>query len=118
MTNRIKFVKIYPRYILGVDFLMDTEFSTDLITLVDDEGIEREFEVLDYIENDNGRFYALVPNFDLPEDVGSDSESTYFIFQIVEENGEEQLAEVEDDNLLDELAEIFESRFNQFPEEE
>ena len=105
---------MYSRYILGVDALMDEEFSTDLITLVDDEGIEREFEVLDYLENENGKFYALVPNFELPDEAESDSESTYFIFEVIDENGEEQLAEVEDDKLLDELAEIFESRFNEY----
>lgn len=96
---------------------MSEEFSADLITLVDDEGIEREFEVLDYIENEQGRFYALIPNFELPEEMGSDSESTYFIFEVINENGEEQLSEVEDDKLLDELAEIFESHFNEYPEE-
>ena len=31
---------------------MGEEFSADLITLIDDEGVEREFEILDYIENE------------------------------------------------------------------
>ena len=47
---------------------MDDSFSSDIVTLVDDEGIEREFEVLDYIENSRGRFYALMPNFELPDE--------------------------------------------------
>ena len=37
---------------------------------------------------------------------------------MIEEDGEEQLAEVEDEELLDKLAEIFESRFEEFYEEE
>ena len=88
---------------------MDENFSSSVITLVDDEGIEREFEVLDYIENADGRFYALMPNFELPEENLNDDE-TYFIFEIVEENGEEQLVEVDDDDLLDRLSEEFEQR--------
>ena len=32
---------------------------------------------------------------------------------MIEEDGEEQLQEVEDDALLDKLAEIFENRFNE-----
>ena len=37
------------------------EFEVDLITLIDDEGKEHEFEILDVIENDDGCFYALLP---------------------------------------------------------
>ena len=88
---------------------MDENFSSDIITLVDDEGIEREFEVLDFIEDSRGKFYALMPNFELPDEELND-EGTYFIFEIVKEDGEEQLIEVDDDALLDELSEEFEKR--------
>lgn len=88
---------------------MEDNFSTDIVTLVDDEGIEREFEVLDYIENQKGKFYALIPNFEL-EDKNLLGEETYFIFEIIQEDGEERLVEVDDDSLLDELSEEFERR--------
>ena len=91
---------------------MQDNFHLEVITLVDDEGIEREFEILDFIENEKGKFYALLPNFELPDDMPN-KEDTYFIFQIVKENGEEQLVEVEDDDVLDELSEVFESRFEE-----
>ena len=35
---------------------MEDSLPTDIVTLVDDEGVEREFEVLDFIENAQGRF--------------------------------------------------------------
>ena len=88
---------------------MEDNFSSDIVTLIDDEGIEREFEVLDYIENQKGKFYALMPNFEL-EDDNLVNEETYFIFEIIEEDGEERLVEVDDDLLLDELSEQFERR--------
>ena len=88
---------------------MDENYSSNIVTLVDDEGVEREFEVLDFIENSDGKFYALMPNFELPEEDLNDGE-TYFIFEIIEDNGEEQLIEVEDDELLDKLSEEFEQR--------
>lgn len=91
---------------------MENNFAQDIITLIDDEGIEREFEILDFIENDKGKFYALLPNFELPDDIPN-KEDSYFIFQTIQENGEEQLEEVEDDDVLDELSEIFESRFDE-----
>lgn len=88
-------------------------FEPDLISLLDDEGNEYEFEILDEIDFKDSHFYALMPLFDLPEQ-DIESENTYMIFEAVEdENGEPQLAEIEDDALIDELAEIFESRFDE-----
>ena len=96
---------------------MNNEFGADLITLIDDEGVEHEFEILDEIDNDDGVFYALLPTFDDPQSE-LESEGTYYIFEVIEEDGEEQLAEVEDDELLDKLADIFESRFEELYEDE
>lgn len=90
---------------------MDNQYEADLITLIDDEGNEHEFEIIDELENDDGHYMALVPTQQEPEEISSEAE-TYYIFEVVEEDGEEQLQEVEDDALLDQLAEIFESRFN------
>lgn len=91
---------------------MDNGFEADLITLIDDEGQEHEFEIIDEMENDDGHFMALVPTQQDPEDMATDAE-TYYIFEVIEEDGEEQLQEVEDDALLDKLADIFETRFNE-----
>ena len=59
-----------------------------------------------------GHFLALVPTQQEPDEIASDAE-TYYIFEVIEEDGEEQLQEVDDDALLDKLAEIFEERFNE-----
>ena len=74
---------------------MDTGFEADLITLIDDEGQEHEFEIIDELETDDGHFMALVPTRQDPEDMASDAE-TYYIFEVREEDGEEQLQELED----------------------
>ena len=87
-------------------------FEADLITLIDDENQEHEFEIIDELENDDGHFMALVPTQQEPEEMATDAE-TYYIFEVIEEDGEEQLQEVEDAALLDKLADIFESRFNE-----
>ena len=96
--------------------MMNDEYEADLITLVDDEGNEHEFEIIDEIDYEDGHYMALMPTGDDPEkEISSD---TYYIFEVVEEDGEEQLAEVEDDELLDKLAAIFESRFEELYEDE
>lgn len=82
-------------------------YGDDLVTLTDDEGNEYEFLVLDEIDYKDGHYLALIPQFDDP-DSGISSDDTYMIFEAVEdENGDPQLAEIDDDELLDELAEIF-----------
>ncbi len=96
---------------------MNDEYSADLLTLVDDAGEEHEFEILDVIDNDDGCFYALLPTFETPQEK-VDAEGTYYIFEAIEENGEQQLAEIEDEALLDKLAALFESRFEELYDED
>lgn len=96
---------------------MDNEFAPDLITLIDDENIEHNFEILDTIENDKGVFYALYPVFDNSEDAVQNS-GEYYIMEVIEEDGEEQLAEIEDEKLLDELSQIFEEHFDELFDDE
>lgn len=85
-------------------------YEADLIVLLDDDGNEHEFEIIDEIENDDGYFMALVPTEHEEDEEISDVDE-YYIFELVNTDGEEQLSEVEDEELLDKLAEIFESRY-------
>ena len=89
---------------------MSEEFEADLIVLLDEDGEEHSFEILDTLEHEDKTYYALYPLVEDPQ-AKVEANGEYYIFEVVEEDGEEQLAEVEDDQLLDELAEIFEKRF-------
>ena len=91
---------------------MGNEYKPDLITLIDDENVEHNFDILDTIENEKGVFYALYPIFDSAEESVEDS-GEYYIMEVIEVDGEEQLAEVEDEALLDELSAIFEQHFEE-----
>ena len=91
---------------------MDNSYKPDLITLIDEDNVEHNFEILDTIENEKGVFYALYPIYDNAKDSVDDS-GEYYIMEVIEEDGEEQLAEVQDESLLDELSAIFEKRFEE-----
>lgn len=93
---------------------MSEEYSADLITLIDEDENVHEFQILDAIETEDGKFVALTAT-DIPED---NEEGTYYIFEVITEDGEEQLAQVEDEELLDALAAIFEERFDELFEED
>ena len=83
-------------------------YESNLISLLDDEGNEYEFEIIEELDYNDGHYYALMPLFDMPDDEDEDSENVYMIFEdIIDENGEPQLAEIDDEVLLDTLAEKF-----------
>ena len=89
---------------------MNNEFNADLITLISDDGQEIEFEILDIIENDEGKFYVLYPFYENPADAVNDP-GEYYIMEVFEKDGEEELAEIEDDEKLDRIAAIFEENY-------
>lgn len=97
----------------GAFYRMHNEYSPDLLNLIDEDGKEHEFEILDAIENDEGRFYALQPIYSDPKEQ-ADAQGSYYIFEAVEEDGEQQFEEVEDEALLKDLSAEFESHFDDF----
>lgn len=92
--------------------IMAEEYGADLMTIVDDEGNKHQFELLDAIETDDGRYVALIPVYDKPEDSLQD-DGELVILEVVEEDGEELLITIEDDDVWNEIAEIFEERLSE-----
>ena len=104
--------KANPNFLKTGGSGMANEYTPDLITLIGDDGKEIEFEILGIIENDEGEFYVLYPFVENPEDAVNDS-GEYYIFEVTEIDGEEELAEIEDDDKLDRIAAVFEERYNE-----
>ena len=77
--------------------MADNEYGPDLLTLVDDEGQEHEFEIVDSIEHNGGQYVALVANYDDPD-------------ESLQDDGEEFLEAIEDEAEFDEIAAIFMER--------
>lgn len=87
-------------------------YDANLISLLDDEGNEYEFEIIEELDYKDGHYYALMPLFEMPDE--ENNENVYMIFEdIIDENGEPQLAEIDDETLLDTLAELFEEKFDE-----
>ena len=96
-------------------------YGNDLVSVVDENGVEHVFEELDRIETDDGRYVALLPVYDSAEEI-IDSDGELIILSVVEdEDGETYLEPIEDDALFDEIGAIFEERLAdlfEFNEEE
>ena len=51
------------------DIINENEYNPDLISVVDENGVEHVFEELDRIETDDGRFVALLPVYQEAEEI-------------------------------------------------
>ena len=85
---------------------MEKEYNPDIITLTDEEGKEFSFELLDSIETDEGRYVALMPTYQAPEDLLSEK-GELVILKVVEVDGEDLFEDIEDDDEYDTIADCF-----------
>jgi len=89
--------------------MSEEEYNPDIITLSDEDDKEYSFEVLDRIETDDGRYIALLPVYDDPQKLIEDS-GELVILKVIEENGEDTFADIEDDDEYETIADAFVSR--------
>lgn len=95
--------------------LQPDDFGPDLVTVEDEDGVIHTFEKLDAIETDDGRYVALLPYYENPADaIGDDGE--LIILEVQEDGDGHMLLPIEDDDLYDEIADIFEERLSEFYE--
>jgi len=87
------------------------EYNPDIVSVVDEDGKEHVFEELDRIETDKGRYVALVPLYDDPQEQLDDS-GELIILKVEEEDGETYLSPIEDEEEFNEIGEMFEERLS------
>ena len=100
---------------------INDEYGPDIVSVVDEDGVEHTFEELDRIETDEGRFVALLPVYDEAEEI-LDSNGELIILAVTEDDdGELYLEPIEDDKLFDKIGKLFEERLSdifEFEDEE
>ena len=91
----------------------NNDYNPDIVTLQDDDGKEYTFEVLDAIETDDGRYLALLPVYDDPQQQLDDS-GELVVVKAEEENGEEYFTDIEDEHEYETVSEAFVERLRDF----
>ena len=92
--------------------LPETEdYGNDIVTLVDENGNENEFEIVDSLVTENNEYFALIPT-ETAENLDSD-DGELLILKVVEEDGAEFLEPIEDDDEFEKISEIFEDRLSE-----
>ena len=84
--------------------------TSDIVSVVDDDGTEHLFEEIDRIETeDANRYVALLPIYDDAAEI-LDDDGDVFILKVTEEDGEIYLVQIEDEKEFNEIGNIFEDR--------
>ncbi len=94
--------------------------ETNIISVIDEDGVEHAFEELDRIELDGDEYIALLPQYDKEEEI-LDSDGELIILKTSYEDDEFYLEPIEDDALFDKLGRMFEDRLSdmfEFDDEE
>ena len=86
---------------------MSEEYGPDFITLSDEDGVEKEYEVLDAVEYEGKQYVALIP---AEEDLLDALE--LLILEVQDDNGEDVLVSLEDEELYNELFDVFSERLD------
>jgi len=97
------------------------EVKTDLVILVDEEGIEHDFAVLDRFFVESSEYAILVPVSVSEADDEIDEmsiEENAYIFRIDLDEGEETLVEVEDESEWEAVASVWEERVQEIDYDE
>ncbi len=94
---------------------MTEEYGNDLVSVIDDEGNEHQFEVLDAIETDDGRYVALLPVYSDAE-AAIEGDGELVILEVINDNGDDLLVPIEDDEMFENIAGIFEERLADYYE--
>ncbi|MBR2639617.1 MAG: DUF1292 domain-containing protein [Oscillospiraceae bacterium] len=90
------------------------DYGNDIVTLVDENGKETEFEIVDSLVTENNEYFALIPT-ETADNLADDS-GELVILKVVEEDGQEFLDTIEDDDEYNEIAEIFIDRLEELYE--
>ena len=94
---------------------MSEEYGNSLVTVLDDEGNEHQFELLDAIETDEGRYVALLPIYGEAE-LALEDDGELVILEVVDDEGEDLLVPIENDEVFENIAEIFQERLEEYYE--
>ena len=87
------------------------DYTRNFVTLLDEQGKEHHFELLDIIEDEGEKFFALLPKEEQQKkDLCCEDVYGYYIFQELNTGKENVLAEVEDPVKLEKISNLLEER--------
>ena len=85
------------------------DYTPELYTLEDEDGVEQEFELIDKLEVEGSCYYAFIPYAPNPEEL-LNSDGELVILKEIEDGDEVILATIDNDEEYNRIGEIFLAR--------
>ena len=85
---------------------MDWDLTPEIYTLVDEEGNEQAFELLDVMEVDECRYFALLPYYESSQEA-LESDCDLVVLKSEMDGEEELMVPIEDDAEYERVASVF-----------
>lgn len=92
----------------------EMEYNPDIYTLVDEEGVEQTFELLDVMEVENDRYFALMPYYENPEDILDDTAELIVLKSQMDENDEELMVSIDDEEEYQRIGQMFLDKLSEY----
>ena len=91
---------------------MNDNYEPIIYTLTDQEGNEKQFELLDSMDIDNQTYYALTPHCEEPEEAAAGEAGELIVLKSVYQGNEELWATVDDEEEYERIGNIFLEKLN------
>ena len=92
--------------------------DADLYTLVDEEGNEKLFELVDVLDEDGKVYFALIPHIEDPAALLEGEVELVVLQALTDEDGNEILEPIESDEEYEWIADLFIARLDEDDEDE
>jgi uncharacterized protein YrzB (UPF0473 family) len=93
--------------------LDDVLETPELYTLVDDEGNEKLFELIDTLEENGTVYFALIPHIEDPKELLEGEVELVVLVSGTDEDGNDILEPIESDEEYERIAQIFIDRLDE-----
>lgn len=94
------------------------EYTPDLYTLEDENGKKQEFELLDVMEYEGERYYALTPYYGDDHDAFLEDDGEVVILKEELSSDEPMLVSIEEDEEYEKIGELFLERLRSIYDED
>lgn len=91
---------------------MSNEYGNDIIGLVDEEGNEASYEMIDALERDGVTYVALLPVSEDPQEQLDEDYQVMILKMVPDENGEDMLLSLDNEEEFNAVWEAFEDRLS------
>ena len=98
--------------------MSETTPFENIYTLIDDENNEQTFELIDVLELEDERYFALIPYYGENAEDAVEDDGSLVILKSEIVDGEEMMATIDSDEEYDRIGEIFMQRLEEMFDEE